>query len=64
MYFFAVVHPHENQAQIIGWHGCDSSFVITMVSKKNEVQCVLVEHLTFLQQNYLETISDKVDTTC
>ena len=26
-FFFA--HPHENQAQMIGWHGSDSIFMIT-----------------------------------
>ena len=33
-FYFLSFHPHENQAQIVGWHGWDSIYVITMVSSK------------------------------
>ena len=29
-----LLHPHENQAQIMGWHRWDSIFMIAMVSSK------------------------------
>ena len=32
--YFLSFHPHENQPQIVGWHGWDSINMITMVSSK------------------------------
>ena len=29
--------PHENQAQIMGWHEWDSNFMISMVLKRGSV---------------------------
>ena len=31
-----LLHPHENQARMIGWHGWDSTYIITKVYDKKK----------------------------
>ena len=36
-------HPHENQAQMMGWHGWSSTHMITTVSSKKGSICINIK---------------------
>ena len=55
LFRFFIIHPHENQAQIMGWHGWDSTYMITMISSK-----LLGFHINLLHSVQMKHFSNRM----